>query len=69
VVERAARARIARWRAKARRIQGNLTTYAGLCSERGVGEAQGHMRALNECADELERTLARHFPARAVRRG
>lgn len=44
------------WRARIDDVRARLGDAKG-CSERAVGEAQGYVRAMTECADALERWI------------
>ncbi len=51
---------VSRWRLRALEVASKITPNAlaeSPTSERAIGEAQGYIMALRECADELEKRL------------
>jgi hypothetical protein len=49
--------RIGRWRAKAEQVDVKIKRDTHRFSDRALGEGQGYVRALRECAEDLSRTL------------
>jgi hypothetical protein len=49
--------RIALWNAEADRVESKLKREVAMYSDRAVGEAQGYVRALRKCAEDLRRSL------------
>lgn len=55
--ERAVKTRATKWRKRADVIERRIGEQR--FSERGAGEAQGYVRALRECADQIAATIER----------